>query len=183
MSTLTYLKSFFKDKDVASVTPTSRFCVRKVCAPIDFSQDVTIVEYGAGAGVYAEYLLQRMTQDSRLIMFETNELLFEKLQQIDDPRVECFNESVEQVEELLDERLIGNIDFIISGIPFSFLDEDVKKAILEQSIEILKPGGSFLAYQTSGHLKEPLRKIFGNLSTQWEWRNIPPMTVYRADKR
>lgn len=182
MSTLAYLKSFFKDKDVASVTPTSSFCVRKVCAPIDFSQDVTIVEYGAGAGVFAEYVLQRMTSDSRLIMFETNELLFEKLQQIDDPRVQCFNESVERVAELLDEELIGQVDFIISGIPFSFLDEKATHAVLGQSLEILKPGGSFLAYQTSGHLKEPLRKFFGNLSTQWEWRNIPPMTVYRANK-
>ncbi|MGK7369247.1 MAG: hypothetical protein ACNS64_03445, partial [Candidatus Halalkalibacterium sp. M3_1C_030] len=70
----------------------------------------------------------------------------------------------------------------ISGIPFSFLDDEQRKSILEQSKNILKDGGGFLAYQTSGHLKEPLENIFGNVETEWEWRNIPPMTVYRAFK-
>lgn len=183
MSTLTYLKSFFKDKDVASVTPTSRFCIRRVCRPIDFSRDQTIVEYGAGAGVFANYLLPRMTPGSRLILFETNELLFKKLREIDDPRVSLFDQSVEFVTDLLQDELIGKTDYIISGIPFSFLDERSKASVLHQSVELLKEGGKFLAYQTSGHLKEPLRNAFGNLKTGWEWRNIPPMTIYEAEKQ
>ncbi|HEX6982037.1 MAG TPA: hypothetical protein VF181_04695 [Balneolaceae bacterium] len=182
MSTLTYLKSFLKDKDVASVTPTSRFCIRHVCKPVDFGKDITIVEYGAGAGVFSKYLLTRMTASSRLYLFETNELLFEKLEKISDSRVECFNQSVEKVLELLPENAIGQTDYIISGIPFSFLDNDEKDSILEQSYELLKKNGEFLAYQTSGHLKKPLQKKFNNVHTEWEWRNIPPMTIYEAEK-
>ena len=178
--TITYLKSFFKDKDVASVTPTSRWCMRHVCKPIDFSKDITVVEYGAGAGVYADYLLPKMSADSRLIMFETNSRLFDELQKIDDPRVENHRESVEFVDEEIEGSLIGNVDYIISGIPFSFLDEPVRMKILEKSKAILRQGGKFLAYQTSGHLKEPLKDVFGNVHTEWEWRNLPPMTVYRA---
>ncbi|TYP93835.1 Phospholipid N-methyltransferase [Fodinibius salinus] len=182
MSTLAYLKSFFKDKDVASVTPTSRFCVRSVCSPIDFTKDITVVEYGAGAGVFSRYILQNMTADSKLFLFETNEILFEKLEQINDPRAICYDESVEFVSKLLPDETIGEVDFIISGIPFSFLDEDTKSSILSQSSRLLRDGGKFLAYQTSGHLKEPLRQTFGNVKTEWEWRNIPPMTVYEAEK-
>ena len=184
MSTLAYIRSFFMDKDVASVTPTSRFCIRTVCKPIDFSRDLTIVEYGAGAGVFAKHLLYRLSSDSRLIMFETNEHLFERLQEINDARIDIHNRSVEYVSEVLEQEGLaaGDVDFIISGIPFSFLDEPVKKSILEQSYELLREGGAFLAYQTSGHLKEPLEEVFGNVSTEWEWRNIPPMTVYRARK-
>jgi len=188
--TLTYLKSFFKDKDVASVTPTSKFCVEHVCRPIDFSKDITIVEYGAGAGVFANYLLEKMTPDSRLIMFETNERLFEQLKMFNQPdnihqdsRVILYHKSVEYVDELLGEDQIGNVDAIISGIPFSFFDEAVKKTILEKSKSILRSVGQFLAYQTSGHLKEPLYEVFGNVHTEWEWRNIPPMTVYKAVKQ
>ncbi|WP_138431222.1 class I SAM-dependent methyltransferase [Fodinibius saliphilus] len=183
MSTLAYLKSFFKDKDVASVTPTSRFCVRKVCRPIDFSKDITIVEYGAGAGVFSRYLLQHMTNDSHLYLFETNEILFEKLQQINDSRVTSYDQSVEFANQLLPKDIVGTVDFIISGIPFSFLDPDTKSSVLNQSYQLLRVGGEFLAYQTSGHLKDPLEETFGNVSTRWEWRNIPPMTVYRAEKR
>jgi len=182
MSTLAYLRSFFMDKDVASVTPTSRFCIRTVCKPIDFSKDITIVEYGAGAGVFSKHVLDKMTPDSNLYLFETNDILYKKLLEIKDRRVHFFRKSVEYVTELLDRSLVGNVDYIISGIPFSFLDEDQKKSILEQSKRILKDGGGFLAYQTSGHLKEPLEETFDNVETEWEWRNIPPMTVYRAFK-
>lgn len=182
MSTLTYLRSFFMDKDVASVTPTSRFCIHTVCKPIDFSKDIILVEYGAGAGVFSKYVLERMTPDSKLILFETNDLLYKKLLEIRDSRVEFFRKSVERVTELLDGATIGRVNYIISGIPFSFLDEPEKKSILDQSKTILKEGGAFLAYQTSSHLKKPLQETFGNVETEWEWRNIPPMTVYRAFK-
>lgn len=182
MSTLAYLKSFFKDKDVASVTPTSRFCVRTVCQPIDFSKDITVVEYGAGAGVFSHYLLDNMTANSQLHLFETNEILFNKLRQINDDRVSFYDQSVEYVSNLLPEEIIGEVDFIISGIPFSFLDTEVKSSILDQSYQLLRDSGEFLAYQTSGHLEDPLRRTFGNVKTQWEWRNIPPMTVYESVK-
>ena len=182
MSTLAYLKSFFKDKDVASVTPTSRFCVQRVCEPIDFTEDISVVEYGAGGGVFSRYLLSKMTTDSHLHLFETNSILFEKLQQIDDTRASFYDKSVEFVSDLLPAEIVGEVDFIISGIPFSFFDEHVKSSILEQSLNLLHDGGKFLAYQTSGHLEEPLRRTFGNVNTGWEWRNIPPMTVYESEK-
>lgn len=182
MSTLAYLKSFFKDKDVASVTPTSRFCVRNVCEPVDFSKDFTLVEYGAGAGVFSRYLLQNMTPGSELHLFETNEILYNKLCSIDDPRASFYDESVEFVNDVLPDECIGQTDYIISGIPFSFLDEQARSSVLNQSYDLLREGGKFLAYQTSGHLEEPLRNTFGNVKTEWEWRNIPPMTVYEAEK-
>lgn len=180
MSTIAYIRSFFMDKDVASVTPTSRYCINTVCKPIDFEKDQLIVEYGAGAGVFAKHILERMTTGSKLIMFETNERLFEKLGEIRDARVQLFNESVEYVEQFLDKEEIGKVDYIISGIPFSFFEQEERMSILDQSKRILKDGGAFLAYQTSGHLKEPLQAAFGNVQTEWEWRNIPPMTVYRS---
>lgn len=183
MDTLTYLKSFFNDKDVASVTPTSIYCVKHVCRPIDFSKDITIVEYGAGTGVFADYLLDKISADSKLIMFETNNRFFEKLKEIDDERVRLYNKSVEMVDEALSSENVDNVDFIISGIPFSFLDDSTRGKILEKTHSVLKNDGQFLAYQTSGHLKEPLYETFGNVHTEWEWRNIPPMTVYKAVKR
>ena len=46
MSTITYLKNFIKDKNVASITPTSPFGVRKVCEPaIDV---IEILLHGTG---------------------------------------------------------------------------------------------------------------------------------------
>jgi phospholipid N-methyltransferase len=87
------------------------------------------------------------------------------------------------VNDVLPQDFIGQTDFIISGIPFSFLNAEAKSSVLNQSFKLLRVGGEFLAYQTSGHLEESLQETFGNVSTSWEWRNIPPMTVYQAEKR
>ncbi|MDR8393144.1 methyltransferase [Aliifodinibius sp. S!AR15-10] len=181
-STITYLKNFLKDKDVASVTPSSKLLIRRVCGPIDFDKDIVILEYGAGTGVFADYLLKQMTKDSKLILFETNEDFYDKLKEISDPRVEVFNDSVEHVKTLLKGKYLDEVDYVISGIPFSFLEPDMKSSILSQTVDMLKKGGKFLAYQTSGHLKDPLRKAFGNISTEMEFLNVPPMVVYEATK-
>lgn len=182
MSTLSYIKNFLKDRDVASVTPTSRFAIRKVCSPMRFDRDLTVVEYGAGAGVFADYMLPRMTQGSRLVLFETNKGLFKKLQEREDPRLILYNESVEIVDKVLDPSLAGKVHYIISGVPFSFFSDRDTLGILRKSRQLLRPGGWFLAYQTSDHLKKPLIKIFGDVETEFEILNIPPMLVYRSHK-
>ena len=182
-STLTYLKNFIKDKDVASVTPSSKLLIKRVCGYIDFSKDNIIVEYGAGTGVFAKYLLNHLTPGSDLILFETNVDFYRKLQEICDPRVQVFNDSVEHVIELLQGKYLKEVDYVISGIPFSFLDPESKISILMQTRELLRSGGKFLAYQTSGHLKDPLQEVFGNVSTELEFLNVPPMMVYESVKR
>lgn len=184
-STITYLKSFIKDKNVAYITPSSKLLIKRVCAAIDFSKDNVIIEYGAGTGVFSKYLLERLTPGSDLILFETNPEFFEKLQEIKDPRVQLIHESVEHVTELLQDRYKNRVDYIISGIPFLFFDPKTKISILSQTREMLKEGGKFLAYQTSGHLKNPIRKVFGsgNFSTEVEFLNVPPMMVYEVEKR
>lgn len=182
-STITYLKNFIKDKDVASVTPSSKLLIKRVCNHIDFEGDSIIVEYGAGTGVFSKYLLEQLSPGSELILFETNPEFYKKLLDICDDRVQVFNDSVEHVSDLLEGRYKSEIDYVISGVPFSFLDPETKNSILRQTRQILKDGGKFLAYQTSGHLKDPLREIFGNVSTEIEFLNVPPMMVYEAINR
>ncbi len=182
MSVITYLKSFIQDKDVASVAPSSRFTVQKVCKKMDFSQDRIIFEYGPGTGVHADYMLDRMTPDSELVMFETNMNFVKELRKIDDDRVTVYAESVENVDELVSDKYYGRVDYIVSGIPFSFLEEENKERILRESRKLLKDHGKFLAYQTSEHLKRSLLETFGNVDTSRVWLNIPPMVVYESEK-
>jgi len=181
--TLTYIKNFIKDRDVASITPTSIRCVKKVCQHIDFSKDLNIVEYGPGNGVFSEYILGKLTPGSKMILIEANQNFVKQLKnQIKDDRVEVHNVLAGDVKEILDEGLIGKIDYVLSGIPFSFLKPDRKLKVLQATKEILKPNGKFLAYQTSGHLKKPLMKVFGNVKTEREMLNIPPYLIYDVVK-
>lgn len=178
--TITFLKSFVKDKDVASITPSSKYCVRKLCEHIDFANTQTIIEYGGGTGVFTKQFLRKMKPDARLFVFETNENFFKKLSQIEDDRLTVFHKTVEDMLHLLPENVVGNADHVVSGIPFSFFDWDMKMDILYKTKNVLKPKGSFLAYQTSGHLKDPLNATFGNFTTEFCWKNIPPYFIYDA---
>src|SRR5690554_6025924 len=114
MGKIDFLKTFIKDKDVASITPTSMHCVKKVCTNIDFSKDFTLVEYGPGDGVFSRYLLEKMSPGSRLILIEANANFVAHLSDtIQDPRVQIHNILAGDVEEALPPELIGNVDYVL----------------------------------------------------------------------
>lgn len=177
------MKSFATDKDVASITPSSKYCVRKLCERINFATTDVLVEYGGGTGVFTKHFLEHMRPDARLFVFETNDNFYELLSNIDDNRLTVFHQTVEDILHLLPEDAIGKVDHVVSGIPFSFFDWDMKVDILTKTRQVLKDSGSFLAYQTSGHLKEPLTETFGNYTTEFCWMNIPPYFIYEAFKK
>jgi len=183
MSKIDFFKTFIKDRDVASVVPTSLRCVKKVCTHIDFSKDILLVEYGPGNGVFSKYLLEKMTPASRLILIESNEDFVKELNStIKDPRVKIYNMLAGDVESILESEDIGNVDYVLSGIPFSFLKKDRKRQVLNTTKAILKEGGKFVAYQTSGHLKKPVMEVFGNYDIEMEMLNIPPYLIYDVVK-
>lgn len=183
MSKIDFFKTFIKDRDVASVVPTSLRCVKKVCTHINFSKDFLLVEYGPGNGVFTKYLLQKMTAGSQLILVEANEDFVRELNKsIKDPRVEIHNILAGDIETVLQPEDIGNVDYVLSGIPFSFLKKDRKRQVLTTTKTILKEGGKFVAYQTSGHLKKPVMEVFGNYDIEMEMLNIPPYLIYDVVK-
>lgn len=183
MSTITYLKNFIKDKNVASVTPTSSFGVRRICRKIDFTRSLVVVEYGPGTGVFSRAFLNRMTSDSRLILIELNPGFVRQLKKIEDPRLTIVADDVQNIRRILKDNEIDKVDYIVSGIPFSFIDPETKENILRISRDVLRPGGKFLAYQTSKHLLPYLSRLFSNVTTEYEWLNIPPLCFYEARKK
>jgi len=183
MSTITYLKNFIKDKNVASITPTSPFGVRKVCENMDFKKRNVIIEYGPGSGVFSKYILKKMSKDSKLILVELNKnfvtILHNKMR---DQRIKVYNDTAENVLNILAAEGESGADYIISGIPFSFISSHTKNRILYNTYRALKSGGKFLAYQHSNHLKDFLRRHFDVVRIEYEIRNIPPLCISKALK-
>lgn len=183
MSTLTYLKNFIRDKNVASITPTSPFGVRKVCEKIDFKRRIVIVEFGPGSGVFSKFILRKMTRDSKLILIELNKNFVTILNsRMRDQRTRIYNDNAENVLKLIEAEGEQGADYIISGIPFSFIPSSAKNRILDNTYEALKNRGKFLVYQHSNHLKEPLKRHFDLVRIEYEIRNIPPLCIYEAIK-
>ena len=183
MSTLTYLKNFIRDKNVASITPTSPFGVRKVCEKIDFKRRIVIIEFGPGSGVFSKYILRKMTRESKLILIELNKNFVTILQnRLRDQRVCIFNDSAENVLSILEAAEEPGADYIISGIPFSFIPFNAKNRILNNTYTALTKSGKFLVYQHSNHLKDHLKRHFDMVRMEHEIRNIPPLCIYEAIK-
>ena len=187
MDTFVYVMNFIRDRNVASITPTSSVGVKKVCSKIDFSRNSLIVEYGPGTGVFSKYLLGRMGNDSRLILIERNRNFNSILKKkINDPRMVLVQDSCENVLDTLRMCRESEADYIISGIPFSFLDPELKHRILYNTHRALKKGGKFLVYQTcfqtNNHLKVHLKQYFPIVNSKYELANIPPLRTYEAIK-
>ena len=187
MSTVNYIKCFLRDRNVASITPTSPFGVKKVCRKIDFSRANVIVEYGPGYGVFTEYLLSRMRPGAHLVLIERNEDMFRCLKKsFSNERVHIFNDTAENVGALVNGHLPGKPDYVISGIPFSYIDPRIRQDIIRQTHEVLAENGKFLAYQTfyqkDDHLFVHLEHFFREVKSEFELLNIPPMRIYEAVK-
>src|SRR5690554_5239753 len=184
---MTYIKNILKDKQIASITPTSAYGVRMVCSKIEFNQRNVIVEYGPATGVFSKFLLDQMTEHSKLILIERNANFVSILRNsFKDPRVEIYHDSAEYVNAILTKCTLTKANYIISGIPFSLMDEELRNQTVSNTYNALISDGKFLAYQTffqkDKHLKEHMNQYFDIVKDEFCLLNAPPMRIYEALK-
>jgi len=182
MRHLHFLKNFMKDRYIGALTPTTSFCVRRVCRKMDLSKDKVIVEYGPGDGPYTEHILSKMSRGSTLIAIETNKVFVAHLKKIKDKRLIVIEGSAEDVKKILADLKLKKADYVLSGIPFSFFPRRMKIRIIRNTYDVLKNGGQFLVYQYSFHVKKYLRRYFKKIRTDFEPINLPPYFIMQAIK-
>ena len=187
---LFYIKNFFRDKNIGSITPTSQVAVKTVCKNIDFSKAKAVVEFGPGGGVFTNYILSKLPQDAKLIAFELNPVFAQHLRdEITDKRFHLFEESAELIAERLKSEGISEIDAVISGIPFSFFDIPLKKRIVANILSVMKKNGRITLYQffpppskKGERMSTVFKEEVGNSNVRLELRNIPPLIIYETVK-
>lgn len=182
MSTSSYLKNFFSDKLVASVTPSSHYTSRRLCRKIDFDKADVIVEYGPGTGILSKAFLSNMNKKTRLLLVETNPKFVEALQEMKEPQIQVVKNDALQIRGILKQKGIDQVDYIITGVPLSFLTKEQRYQLIQDAYDILKPGGKLIIYQFSRTAKEYISTCFEQVNTEFEFFNIPPLTIYEAVK-
>jgi phospholipid N-methyltransferase len=164
---------------LGSIVPSSRFLIRQLLKPVDWSQARVIVEYGPGVGVITAEVLRRMRPDALMIAIETNPDFVSYLRDsIKDERLHVVEASAESVDEILQRYGQSNASYVISGIPFSTIPAPVRERILQKTCAVLKPGGSFLVYQFSSRVLEDLQRIFRYVQRQFEPLNVLPAHLF-----
>jgi len=165
---------------VAYILPSSRSVVRKVASKMDFSKPRTIVEFGPGEGCHTREIVQRMHPDSKLILFELDPELASHMEDqfADDRRVEVLNTDAARIREELTKRGIDYCDYVVSGIPFSVIDVDKKRSILNAVYQSLAPDShsALVVYQCTNELKQHAT-MFPRTESHYFVPNIPPMIV------
>jgi len=182
MSALFFKRFLQKPFQVASIIPSSRALVERVSDKIDFEKARVIAEYGPGEGVHSREIARRMRPDAQLLLFELDAAFSRDLERQfgDDPRVHVCNRDAAALPDELQRRGILSCDYILSGIPFSILNIDKKRDLLQKTHNALSEDGAFIIYQVTNELKQHAT-LFEHADSEYFLQNIPPMfiTVFR----
>lgn len=178
MNALFFKRFLQRPFQIASIMPSSRALVERVADKIDFNRARVIAEYGPGEGVHTREIARRMRPDARLLLFELDPALSRDLERqfSDDPRVTVHNRNAADLPLEMKAHGITHCDYILSGIPFSILKIDKKRALLKKTYEALAPGGSFIIYQVTNELKQHAT-FFDEAESEYFLQNIPPMFI------
>ena len=177
-----FLRGFMKHPVmVGSIIPSSRALIDKMLRPVDWENTKLFVEYGPGVGTFTRHILDRMTDDAKLVTIDTNPDFTKYLtKSLDDPRLIAVTGSAADVESILAERSLGEADYVLSGLPFSTLPPGVGEAIAAATAQVVRTGGAFLVYQFSPKVLDFIKPHFERIDRGFEWVNVPPATLFWA---
>jgi phospholipid N-methyltransferase len=181
---IAFLRGFLKHpQQVGSIIPSSQFLERRIARLAGVANARVVVELGPGTGGTTRTLLRTMKDHAKLLCVELNPQFHGIVQRIDDPRLIVHLGSAEEVGALMARHGLAGADAIISGIPFSTMPPSVANRVLDAVYAALVPGGRFVAYQVRGHVQTFSRPYFGRAQVDVELLNIPPVRIYRWEKR
>ena len=181
---LAFFLAFLKHPlQVGSIIPSSRFLMSRIVDVAGIGSAANIVELGPGIGCLTQAILNAAPAHARVLSIEVNSRLHALVSGIDDKRLIAHLGDAHRLKDILSHYGLGAPEVVISGIPFSTMSMEAGSRLLEQISSELAPGGRFVAYQLSTRVAVLNRPIMGAEHVELELFNIPPMRVYRWDKR
>jgi len=179
-----FIKQFWKEKKmVGAMAPSSRFLAQKMLANIDFNEAKVIIELGPGTGVFTDKILDKMSADAVLLVFELNEIFCNQLQKrITDKRAHIIFDSAEKIEYYLAQYELDKADVVVSSLPLANFPQDIRDSVLKASHNSLKPVGKYIQFQYSLQSKKHIKKVFDDISIDFTPLNFPPAFVYTCNK-
>jgi phospholipid N-methyltransferase len=164
---------------LGSLIPSSRFLVDRLLDKVEWTRAGTILEYGPGVGTITAPILDRMSREARLVVFEMNRDFVGHLRRsFPDPRLHVVHGSAESVRGELRRLQLAGADYIISGIPYTTMPGATREAIMRESRAALNPGGAVLVYQFTRAVLPYLRTHFRHVRQDFELRNILPARLF-----
>lgn len=178
MGTIEFFRESIKNlKTVGTFTRSSKFLCRGLIKHINFDKAKVIVELGAGDGVITKHILNSMSGDCKLLIFEVNDNFTTQLNAIKDDRLIVVQDSAERLEHYLNENNLDIIDYVISAIPFVIIPDDIANKIIETCKKFMIHGGLFVQVHYTLIARKLYENVFGNVDINFVPLNIPPAFV------
>ncbi len=175
-----FFKGFVKHPVmVGSIIPSSDRTVAKMLAPVDWDNTKLFVEYGPGIGTFCQPVLDRLRPDATLLVIDLNEDFIVYLRKtIRDSRFIAVHGSAADVNEIIAQFGFKNADYILSGLPFSTLPNNLGPVIAENTAKALRPGGAFLVYQFRARARDFMAPHFRKIDSGFEPWNVLPCHLF-----
>jgi len=182
MSLLFFKRLIANPIRVGYLVPSSGFLTRKTAKRIDFSKPRVIIELGPGEGCHTRQIVRRMNADSKLILIELDDHFAAHLEKQfeHDKRVTVVHTDALHLVETLEKMGITNPDYIVSGIPFTIMDRELREKLLSNIAISMGPETIFITYQVSLQISE--HKLFDLSRREHCLLNVPPITVMELRK-
>lgn len=177
-----FLRQFLRNpKRVGSIIPSSRFLASKMLDAIPWNHVSAIAELGSGTGAITRYIEPRISETTKLILFEMDEQMNRGLQ-TSFPKYPCHPDAL-HLSIVMQQLEIDHLDCVISCLPFFNFDAALRERLLQQITEALRPGGYFIAFQYSLQMKQHFAKPFELEQIDFVPFNFPPAFVYICRNR
>lgn len=175
-----FFKGFIKHPVmVGSIIPSSSLTVAKMLAPVDWDNTKLFVEYGPGIGTFCQPVLDRMRPDATLLVIDLNEDFIEYLRKnIRDSRFIAVHGSAADVNDIIAQFGFERADYILSGLPFSTLPNNLGPVIASETAKALRPGGAFLVYQFRARARDFMTPHFRKIDSGYEFWNVLPCHLF-----
>lgn len=172
-------KEFIKNiGTVGAFKQTSVHTEREITSKVPRSEDVVVVEYGAGHGNITQAILDRITPDSRLISFEINTEFYHHLEnKIHDERLTLVNAGA----ECLPDYVHDPVNLVISSLPFSFFSKELGDTIMNQTYEYLVPGGYYSQILYAFWASRRFEKKYSDVVRKIQ-PTLPPEIIFHCRK-
>jgi phospholipid N-methyltransferase len=178
---INFFYSFIQSpKRIGSVIPSSSYLAKEMFRTIDFSEVRTIVELGAGTGVFTKYIAEKLSPTAEGFIFEQNKMMRHKL--MDTFTNLKFYSNALEMREVVQSYTKEGIDVVISSLPFANFSQEIREQIAYDVYHVLKPNGKLVAFQYSKQMKRTFECLFSDISISFVPFNIPPAFVFNCNK-
>lgn len=151
----------------------------------DIGPGARVVELGAGTGTLTEALLANGVARDHLHLVEQHDS-FVRILRRRFPGTEVLPVDAAELSTHL-EHLIGEVDFVVSGLPIVWFKRGAKQRVLEGAFELLRPTGRFHQFTYLGRppVGGRILKALGLRARLAGFAafNVPPAFVYRFERR